>query len=187
MIYLWFNGDFVQSNTAVDMMRHLSPHLCSSPVWTNTRREWNHKQNIKRTGKAKKYIIRKTICLFLFPSLSFLVCLSSCLASSSLSLSRHLITQKSNYIKLHFTGHIVPSGLPFQLPKRENGKWCINWFIPLWPNHSDNVTTKFHNCSEWLNSVFTGASRWLGEGSSWCFALIFILSYSFYCSNNREI
>lgn len=93
-MYLRFSSDFAHKNIAADMMRHLSLHLCPSPPWTDTHIEWNHKQNTK--GKAMN-IIRKTICLSLFSSLSLAVpvCLSD---SFSFSLS----SSNNSKIKLHY-------------------------------------------------------------------------------------
>ena len=128
--------------TAVYMIRDIPLHLHSCLPWTNI---------VYRTAKKGKQTIRKQICpriVFSYPSVSVYLSVS---LSASFSLPHHLITK----IKLHYTPLYWSFGnsrtVIFCWPKEKkaNDPWFINWIIPLWPNHSDNVATKFHNCSEW--------------------------------------
>lgn len=101
------------------MVRHLS--LLLVPLPGTVKYSQRMKSQTEHQGNREgKNIIRKTISLSLFSSLSLLVSLSVFLSLSP-SLAHYLITLKSNCITLHFTGHLVPPGLPVLLAKGENG------------------------------------------------------------------
>lgn len=96
-------------------------------------------------------IIRKisnlplSIFLSFFLSLSVYFRLFLCLSHSSSNISKNQIALHSTLLVIWYLQDCL-----FCLPKDTvaNGPWCINEIIPLWPNHSENVTTKFHNCSK---------------------------------------
>lgn len=101
-------------------------------------------------GKTRQNIIRKAVCLSVCTRLCVTLSKFQCFSPSS-----SLSSSNSSKIKLHYTPLYSPFGTIedclFCLPKEKmaNDPWCINQIIPLWPNHSDNVTTKFLNCSQW--------------------------------------